>query len=164
LFTRDDPVPLWRALLASGVARPCGLGARDVLRLEAGNVLYGHEITEEVNPLVAGLGWVVKLEKGPFIGSEAIAAVRDSGPAFQLVGLGTESRAIPRQGYPILHDGQPVGEVTSGTFSPTLSKPIGMGYLPVALAEPGTAIAVEVRNRPEPATVVALPFYRGRRS
>jgi aminomethyltransferase len=164
LFTRDDPVPLWRALLGAGEASPCGLGARDVLRLEAGNVLYGHEITDEVNPLVAGLGWVVKLEKGPFIGSEAIAAVRDAGPAFRLAGLATESRAIPREGYPILHEGRPVGEVTSGTFSPTLGKPIGMGYLPTALAEPGTAVAVEVRSRPEPAAVVALPFYRGRRS
>jgi len=163
LFTREDVVPLWQALMASGAARPCGLGARDVLRLEAGNVLYGHEITEEVNPLVAGLGWVVKLEKGPFVGWEAIAAVRDAGPEFRLAGLASESRAIPRQGYPLLHDGQPVGEVTSGTFSPTLGKPIGMGYLPTALAEPGTTVAVEVRTRPEPATVVALPFYRGKR-
>lgn len=161
LFTREDPSPLWSALLESGVARPCGLGARDVLRLEAGNVLYGHEIGVEVNPLVVGLDWVVKPAKGPFIGREAIEAVREAGPPYRLVGLESRSRAIPRQGYPILRDGEPVGEVTSGTFSPTLEKPIGLGFVPTPASEPGTAIAVEIRGRAEPAVVVSLPFYRG---
>jgi aminomethyltransferase len=163
LFTWQEPAPLWRALLEAGRAavKPCGLGARDVLRLEAGNVLYGHEIGPEVNPLVAGLGWVVKLGKGPFIGSEAIAAVAEAGPPYRLIGLEMESRAIPRQGYAIICKNEVVGEITSGTFSPTLGRPIGLGYVPAALAEPGTALAVDVRGRQEPAKVVELPFYRG---
>jgi aminomethyltransferase len=163
LFTWEDPVPLWRALLDAGSAQPCGLGARDVLRLEAGNVLYGHEISESVNPLAAGLGWVIKLEKGPFIGSDVITAVRDAGPAYRLVGLTAQGRAIPRQGYPVLYEEQTVGEVTSGTFSPTLGRPIALAYVPTHLAEPDTSLAVEVRGRPEPAIVTALPFYRGSR-
>jgi aminomethyltransferase len=170
LFTREDPVPLWQALQdarpapgeSGPAAQPCGLGARDVLRIEAGNVLYGHEIGEDVNPLAAGLAWVIKLEKGPFIGSEAIQAVRAEGPAYQLVGLTMRSRAIPRQGYPVHCDGEAVGEVTSGTFSPTLERPIGMAFVPARLAETGTPLAVEVRGRLEPAVVTALPFYKGR--
>jgi aminomethyltransferase len=162
LFTREDPVPLWQALVAAGSVQPCGLGARDVLRIEAGNVLYGHEIGDDVNPLAAGLGWVIKPEKGPFIGADAIAAVRAEGPAYRLVGLTMRGRAIPRQGYPLLHNEEKVGEVTSGTFSPTLERPIGMAFVPTHLAEPETPLAVEVRGRPEPADVTALPFYRGR--
>jgi aminomethyltransferase len=163
LFTREAPDRLWRALMAAGGAavKPCGLGARDVLRLEAGNVLYGHEIGPEVNPLVAGLDWVVKPAKGPFMGSEAIAAVAEAGPPYRLVGLEMQSRAIPRQGYAIIRDGETVGEVTSGTFSPTLNRPIGLGYVPTGLAEPGTQLSVEVRGRHEPAKIVGLPFYRG---
>jgi aminomethyltransferase len=161
LFTREDPRPIWEALAARG-AKPCGLGARDVLRLEAGNVLYGHEITESVNPLVAGLDWVVKLGKGPFIGSEAIARVQEAGLEYRLVGLEMESRAVPRQGYAIACEDER-GEVTSGTYSPTLGKPVGMGYVPARFAVPGTAVDVIVRDRPEPARIVRLPFYRGRR-
>src|SRR5262249_1795107 len=104
LFTREDPRPLWEAVMERGAAvgaKPCGLGARDVLRVEAGNVLYGHEITETVNPIVAGLGWVVKLEKGPFMGSEAIARVKEAGSDYRLAGIEMQSRAVPRQGYAI---------------------------------------------------------------
>jgi aminomethyltransferase len=166
LFTRDDSRPLWEAIMERGAAlgaKPCGLGARDVLRLEAGNVLYGHEIAETVNPLVAGLGWVVKLEKGPFMGSEAIARVKEAGSEYRLVGLEMQSRAVPRQGYAIDCGDGAQGEVTSGTFSPTLGKPIGMGYVPTPFSEPGTAVHVLIRDRPEPARIVKLPFYRGRR-
>lgn len=166
LFTREDPRPIWGAVMERGQAvgaKPCGLGARDVLRLEAGNVLYGHEITEQVNPLVAGLGWVVKLDKGPFMGSEAIARVQESGWEYRLVGLEMDSRAVPREGYALVKDGEACGEVTSGTFSPTLGKPIAMGYVTAALAEPETHLQVRVRERLEPAHVVKLPFYRGRR-
>jgi aminomethyltransferase len=166
LFTREDPRPIWEAVMERGSvvgARPCGLGARDVLRLEAGNVLYGHEITETVNPLVAGLEWIVKLEKGPFMGSEAIMRVKEKGWEYRLVGLEMQSRAVPRQGYVITGEGESRGEVTSGTFSPTLGKPIAMGYIPAALAEPGTEVQVLVRERPEPARIVKLPFYRGPR-
>ena len=124
--------------------------------------------------LAAGLGWVIKLEKGPFIGSEALQTVRDEGPAYQLVGLTMRGRAIPRQGYPVLSEGEAegqrlaasplpvVGEVTSGTFSPTLERPIGMAFVPARLAALDTPLIVEVRGRPEPAVVTALPFYKGR--
>lgn len=175
LFINDPRLPeVWRALLDAG-AKPCGLGARDVLRLEAGNVLYGHEIDEETTPLEAGLDWVVKPEKGAFLGSDALAELRvpagerasgeeaGTGPARRLVGLVSESRAIPRQGYPIVREGDTLGMVTSGTFSPTLERPIAMGYLPPASAREGELVEVLVRGRPEPARIVPLPFYRGRR-
>jgi aminomethyltransferase len=164
---------LWRALLDAG-AKPCGLGARDVLRLEAGNVLYGHEIDEETTPLEAGLEWVVKPEKGAFLGSDALAERSGWGratghssdpglsPARRLVGLQSESRAIPRQGYPIVRDGDTLGVVTSGTYSPTLERPIGMGYVTPAAAREGERVEILVRERPEPARIVPLPFYRGR--
>jgi aminomethyltransferase len=158
-------VRLWRALLSAG-AKPCGLGARDVLRLEAGNVLYGHEIDEQTTPLEAGLEWVVRPEKGAFMGSDALAerqARGNSGAARRLVGLQMESRAIPRQGYPIVHGGDTLGVVTSGTYSPTLERPIGMGYVSTGAAREGEAVQVLIRERPEPARIVPLPFYRGRR-
>lgn len=166
--TPDTPVALWDALLAAG-AKPCGLGARDVLRLEAGNVLYDHEIDEETTPLEAGLEWVVKPEKGAFMGSDALAARQEraagsaaSLPPRRLVGVISESRAIPRQGYPIGRDGDTLGVVTSGTFSPTLERPIGMGYVIPSASGEGEAVQIIVRGRPEPARVTALPFYRGR--
>lgn len=165
LFTQGDVVTLWDALLAAGEGRvkPCGLGARDVLRIEAGNVLYGHEIWEETNPLSAGLMWTVKLDKGAFMGKEKLEEYLQAGAALTVVGITSSSRAVPRQGYPIHHEGQEVGFVTSGTFSPTLSKPIGMGYLPPELATPGTEIDVIIRERPERMVVTALPFYRAQR-
>jgi aminomethyltransferase len=165
LFTQGDAGVLWDALLAAGVGRvkPCGLGARDVLRIEAGNVLYGHEIWEETNPLSAGLMWTVKLNKGAFMGKEKLEEYVSAGAALTVVGLTSASRAVPRQGYPIHKDDQEVGFVTSGTFSPVLNKPIGMGYLPPELAEPGTAVDVIIRERPERMLVTALPFYRASR-
>jgi aminomethyltransferase len=157
---------LWTALVNAG-AQPCGLGARDVLRLEAGNVLYGHEIDEETTPSEAGLEWVVKLEKGPFVGSETLQEQREgvtqeTRPARRLVGLQSETRAIPRQGYPITRGGDTLGVVTSGTFSPTLERPIGMGYVPPSAVQEGDPVEVIVRGRPEPARIVPLPFYRNR--
>lgn len=165
LFTQEDVVGLWNAILAAGEgqARPCGLGARDVLRIEAGNVLYGHEIWEDVNPLSAGLMWTVRPQKGPFIGSARLAEYEAAGAALTLVGLTSRSRAIPREKYVIQHSGEDVGFVTSGTFSPTLKKPIGMGYVPPELAAPGGVLDVIVRGRPEPMAVTPLPFYRAPR-
>lgn len=165
LFTQGDVGALWDAVLAAGSGRvkPCGLGARDVLRVEAGNVLYGHEIWEEVNPLSAGLMWTVKLEKGAFMGKEKLEEYLQAGAALTVAGLTSASRAVPRQGYPIHKDGREVGFVTSGTFSPTLSKPIGMGYLPPEIAEPGTEVDVIIRERPERMVVTDLPFYRAPR-
>lgn len=165
LFTQDNVTAIWNALLAAGGDRikPCGLGARDVLRIEAGNVLYGHEIWQEVNPLSAGLMWVVKPEKGSFMGSDRLAEYVQAGAALTVVGLTSASRVPPRQDYVIQHAGQDVGWVTSGTFSPTLNRPIGMGYVPPELAAPGTELDVIVRGRAEKMTVTALPFYRAPR-
>lgn len=165
LFTQGDAAALWRAITEAGDGRvkPCGLGARDVLRIEAGNVLYGHEIWEEVNPLSAGLMWTVKMEKGAFLGREKLAEYLQAGAALVLVGLTSATRAIPRQDYVVRKEDRNVGFVTSGTFSPTLSKPIGMAYVPPELSEPGTEVDVIIRERPEKMVVTALPFYRAER-
>jgi aminomethyltransferase len=157
-------VDLWRALLEAGrpqVLLPAGLGARDTLRLEAGYCLYGHELTERITPLDAGLGWTVKLDKGAdFIGREALAAEKRDGLRRKLIGIEPRDRGIPREGYALLHEGERAGAVTSGTMSPTLGRPVGMGYVPPALARPGTELAVEIRGKAVPAVVVALPFYK----
>ncbi|MDR7418466.1 MAG: glycine cleavage system aminomethyltransferase GcvT [Armatimonadota bacterium] len=159
----DRAPAVWAALMEAGKAHglvPAGLGARDTLRLEAGMMLYGNDIDETTTPLEAPLGWTVKLNKAAFIGREALMRQKAEGVTRRLVGLEAAERAIPRPHYGIAVDGQRVGVVTSGTFSPTLRRPIGMGYVPVALAAPGTAVQLDVRGRPAPATVVRLPFYR----
>jgi aminomethyltransferase len=166
LFTQEDAVSLWQAVMVAGGdrVRPCGLGARDVLRIEAGNVLYGHEIWDEVNPLSAGLMWTVKMDKGEFVGKARLEEYLGAGAALQLAGLISASRAVPRQHYTVCHQGAEVGFVTSGTFSPTLSQPIGMAYLTPELCAPGTPVDVIIRDRPEPMTVTTLPFHRARRA
>ncbi len=166
LFTQGDAAALWSALLAAGAGRvkPAGLGARDVLRIEAGNVLYGHEIWDEVNPLSAGLMWTVKMDKGEFMGRAKLAEYLEAGAALTLVGLTSLSRAVPRQDYVIQVGGQDAGFVTSGTFSPILNKPIGIGYLPPAHAVEGTEVDVIIRGRAEKMAVTALPFYRAKRA
>jgi aminomethyltransferase len=155
---------LWRALLEAGAPhglRPAGLGARDTLRLEAGFCLYGHELTEAITPLEAGLGWSVKLDKGPdFVGREALAREKREGLPRKLVGVELRERGVPRAEYAILRDGAPVGALTSGTLSPTLNRAIGLGYMPPAHAALGTEVAVEIRGKAVPAAVVKLPFYR----
>jgi len=137
-----------------------GLGARDSLRLEMKFALYGNDISENTNPLEAGLGWVVKFSKGDFIGSEALLKVKKEGIKRKLIGFEVEGNVFPRQHYPIIHDRVKVGEVTSGMFSPLLRKGIGMGYLPLELSNPGTHIEIEVRGQKHPATVVKTPFYK----
>jgi len=154
---------LWDALLSTGVdlgLKPCGLGSRDTLRLEAGMPLYGNELDRSVNPYEANLGRVVKLEKGEFVGRAALAAVQQTGPVRKLVGLTMRDDAIARHGYPVLVDGSQAGVVTSGTLSPTLGERIAMAYLPAAHAEVGAEVEVLVRDRPHPAEQVKLPFYR----
>jgi aminomethyltransferase len=150
---------LWEGLVARG-ARPCGLGARDTLRLEAAMPLYGHELTEEIDPFQAGLAWAVKMEKGDFIGQDALARRRADPSLPRRVGLELEGKRIAREGAAVLRDDRPVGRVTSGTLAPTLGKVIAMAYVEPAQSGAGTACAVDVRGKPAAARVVPLPFYR----
>ena len=136
-----------------------GLGARDTLRLEKGYCLYGNDITDDTNPIEAGLGWITKLAKGEFNGSDVIAKVKAEGPTRKLVGfvMRTE-KLIPRNGYPIVANGVTVGHVTSGNTSPGLGVGIGLGYVPTELSAPGTMIELSARNTTFPAEVVKIPF------
>jgi aminomethyltransferase len=152
-------VELCNELLARG-AKPCGLGARDTLRLEAGMPLYGHELTEEIDPYQAGLSWAVKPDKGDFIGRDALLRLRQDKTRPVRAGLELEGKRIAREGAAVLCDGRAVGKVTSGTFSPTLNKALAMAYVEPAHAAVGTACAVDVRGKAEAARVVAIPFYR----
>ncbi|MCA9060917.1 MAG: glycine cleavage system aminomethyltransferase GcvT [Planctomycetaceae bacterium] len=154
---------LWLRLLAAGASRgivPAGLGCRDTLRLEAAMPLYGHELDEQTDPITAGLLFGVKLNKDDFIGRDAIAAVKSAGPTKVRVGLELEGRRIAREHTPVELDGRVVGEVTSGTFSPTLQKTIAMAYVETELASNGTPLQVSLRGNLIPAVVVPLPFYR----
>jgi aminomethyltransferase len=148
---------LWEGFVTAG-ATPCGLGARDTLRLEAGLPLYGNDIDETTNPIEAGLERFVKLHKD-FIGAHALRTVAESGPTRRLAGFKVDGRGIPRSHQDILHDGETVGQVTSGTFSPTLQIGIGMGYLPPNY-EQGTPIVIDIRGKNADAHVVPLPFYK----
>jgi glycine cleavage system T protein (aminomethyltransferase) len=159
MVAKDQGVQLWEELLARG-AKPCGLGARDTLRLEAAMPLYGHELSEEIDPLQAGLSWAVKLDKGEFIGREALLRRRDDASLRRRVGLELQGKRIAREGAVVTAGGKEVGRVTSGTFAPTLSKALAMAYLDAAFTKPGTECAVDVRGKAEPARVVPLPFYR----
>jgi aminomethyltransferase len=151
-------VGFWQAVIAAG-ARPCGLGARDSLRLEAGMPLYGHELDRSVTPVEAGLGFAVN-PAGGFTGAAVVLTQLADGPARRLVGVQLAERRVPRQGYAVLSAGSPVGRITSGTLSPTLGTAIGMAYVPAALAGPGTAIGIDVRGTVVAAEVVPLPFYK----
>lgn len=156
---------IWHAILKAGETfdlAPCGLGARDTLRLEAGMALYGHELAEDRTPLEAGLDHVVCFEKGPFIGRDALKRQADGGIKHRLIGLVLTGRGVPREECPILRDGERVGQLTSGGHSPTLKQGIGMGYLPAALGNAGMELDIEIRGRAFPARVVPLPFYRRR--
>jgi aminomethyltransferase len=160
LLEREPGIALWQQLVAEGVA-PCGLGARDSLRLEAAMHLYGHELDADTTPLEAGLGWLVHLEMPkPFIGRQVLERQSAEGPSRRLVGLKLRGRAIARHGYPVFADGQPVGVITSGSWSPSLEEAIALAYVPAGLAKLGTELAVEIRGKAEPAVVVKRPFYR----
>lgn len=153
-------VKLWRNLFAAGVV-PCGLGARDTLRLEAAMALYGQDIDDTTTPLEAGLNWLVHLDtKGEFIGRSVLEEQKTSGVKRRLVGLQMQGRNIARHGYPVLYEGQAVGEVTSGTLSPTLGYPIALAYVPAHLAKVGQPLEVEIRGKAYPAVVVKKPFYK----
>ncbi len=154
LSPSEDGATLWDAVLQRGVA-PCGLGARDTLRLEVCYPLHGSDITPETDAISAGLGWVCALET-EFTGAPALRRVKDAGPERRLVAFTMEEKAIPRQGMPIAGG----GEVTSGTHSPSLDVGIGMGYVPTARADAGTELEIDVRGKPRRARVVKKPIYR----
>lgn len=165
LFCANADAPaLWSHLMKVGAPHgiaPAGLGARDTLRLEACLSLYGNDIDETTNPIEAGLGWVVKPDKSDFIGRAALEKVIADGPTRKLVGIEMTGRGIARHGYPIVDaSGEKVGEVTSGSPGPTVGKNIGLGYVPVALAEPGTKLGVEIRGKVVDAVVAPTPFYK----
>jgi glycine cleavage system T protein (aminomethyltransferase) len=153
---------VWEALLESGKSHgitPCGLGARDTLRLEAGMPLYGHELSETIDPYSAGLSWAVKLDKGDFVGSDALI-VKKSDPALTRIGLILEGRRIARQDATVLAGDREAGLVTSGTFSPTLQAGVAMALVDPRIATAGIPLSVDVRGHREPARVVKLPFYK----
>ncbi len=166
IFTpAEHAVALWQALVDAAAAvggKPVGLGARDTLRLEARLSLYGNDLSDTTSPLEAGLGWVVKMDAGDFIGKAALLRQREAGLARKLVGFEMRERGIPRHGYTIKDPktGTTLGEVTSGSVGPTIGKNIGMGYVPATFAEPGTHLSIDCRGKPVLAEVVKGPFYR----
>ena len=158
----DVGIELWRSLLQAGVV-PCGLGARDTLRLEAAMALYGQDIDETTTPLEAGLGWLVHLNtKGDFIGRSVLEQQKSTGVPRRLVGLQMQGRNIARHGYQVLSAGEVVGEITSGTLSPTLGYPVALAYVPAALSQSGQQLQVEIRGKAYPGVVVKRPFYRSK--
>jgi aminomethyltransferase len=156
---------LWKELLEEGGrlgAAPIGLGARDTLRFEASFCLYGHELDEETSPLEAGLSWLVKLKKKEFLGRDALLAQKESHPPRRLVGLELSERGIARQGYSVLQGGMRIGAITSGTFAPTLKKSLAMALVSHSIPDGAEDIAVDLRGKPVPASLVGLPFYMSR--
>lgn len=151
---------LWRACLEQGVV-PCGLGARDTLRMEMGFCLYGNDIDESTSPIAAGLGWITKFNK-EFVDAENLRAEKEGGSTHRLVGLRMDERGIPRQGYDVCDlNGEVVGRVTSGTMSPSLGHGIGMAYIEASLASVDTPLCVMIRNKSVACHVVRFPFYKG---
>jgi aminomethyltransferase len=154
---------MWQLVMDAGAEfgiKPCGLGARNTLRLEAKMALYGHEIDASISPLEADLGWIVKLDKGEFVGREALLKQKEAGIRRKLAGFEMRARGIGRDGYEVFLDGVPAGWVTSGGPAPALNKNIGMCYLPAERSVPGTAIQVMIRNQPVDAVTVETPFYK----
>ncbi len=168
LYFPPDPGPsIWQSIFDAGVSvgvGPVGLGARDTLRMEMGFCLYGQDIDTTTHPLEAGLGWLTKLDKGPFIGRDQILKAKQEGLKRKLVGFTIAGKAFPRTGYDIVVEGEKRGRVTSGTFSPTLEKGIGLGYVTVDQAKPGNRIDIDIRNRHTPAMVSTVPFLRKTRA
>jgi aminomethyltransferase len=158
----EQAAGLWRRLLETGAGDgliACGLGSRDSLRLEMGMALYGNDLDEGHTPLEAGLAWVTKLDKGDFVGRDALKAQKESGVTRRLVGFRLKERGFPRPHYPVTVNGETVGEVTSGTLSPTLGEGIGMAYVPTEASKAGSEIGIVIRDRAIPAEVVKPPFH-----
>ena len=165
LYTDPETAPrLWDDLLSAGEAaglQPAGLGARDTLRLEMKYCLYGQDITAQTNPIEAGLGWITKLDKGKFIGSQALAGGRREGPGGGWGAVGMEGGASPRRGYTSMAEGAAVGRVTSGTQSPTLNQGIGLGYVDRPFGKAGSDLEIEIRGKRARAQVVKPPLVKG---
>jgi len=162
-FPKEHAVSVWDALLAAGHGvQPIGLGARDICRTEAGMPLYGHELSREITPLEAGVMFGVDLEKD-FIGRDPLVAMKEAGVPRALIGLNISGKRVPREGCAVSLDGKAIGVVTSGTFSPTLERPIAMALVSADAATEGLALEVDVRGRPVGATVDGLPFYSRKR-
>ncbi len=162
-FDNEYAEEIWNSLFEAGKEfgiKPIGLGARDSLRLEKNMCLYGNDITQDTNPLEAGLGWITKLDGDNFIGKEEMLAVKKNGLKRKLVSFIAEGRTVPRHGYNLIYDGDTVGEVTSGGFSPTLQKGIGMGYVAIEAAKTGTIISIEIRGKEVPAEIIKPPFVK----
>src|SRR5436190_4903307 len=154
---------VWNRILQAGAEygiKPCGLGARNTLRLEAKMALYGHEIDASISPLEADLGWIVKLDKGDFVGRDALVKQKEAGVSRKLVGFEMRGRGIGRDGYEVYLDGAPAGWVTSGGPAPPLGKNLGLCYLPTEHAVPGKTIQIMIRNQPVDAVTVETPFYK----
>ena len=160
LSSPETAKSIWKSLISSGVT-PCGLGARDTLRLEASMHLYGNDINLDTTPFEAGLGWLVHLEMpNDFIGRKALEKQAEVGTQKKLVGIQVLDKGIARKGYPVLYNSETVGIVTSGTWSPTLKKPIALAYVPSEIAKVNTQIEIEIRGKKHPAIIVKRPFYR----
>jgi aminomethyltransferase len=158
-----DAERMWKLVMDAGAEfgiKPCGLGARNTLRLEAKMALYGHEIDASISPLEADLGWIVKLDKGEFVGRDALLKQKESGLRRRLIGFEMRARGIGRDGYEVFLNGAAAGWVTSGGPAPSLNKNIGLCYLPAEQSVPGTSIQIMIRNQPVDAVTVETPFYR----
>ena len=162
-FAPEQSVKLWTDLMQAGETAemiPCGLGARNTLRLEAGMCLYGHEIDDTTTPWEAGLAWICKMEKAPFLGSDVLSRQKQDGVPRKLVGFEMLDKRIGRDGYSVLVAGEEVGRVTSGCPSPTLKKNIGMAYVPPSLTALGTDLEIDIRGQKAAARIIPLPFYK----
>jgi aminomethyltransferase len=162
-FAPEHSDKLWNDLMKAGESAqmiPCGLGARNTLRLEAGMCLYGHEIDDTTTPWEAGLSWICKMEKAPFLGSDVLARQKEAGPPRNLVGFEMLDKRIGRDGYPVLIGGREAGRVTSGCPAPFLKKNIGMAAVPPQSSAVGTDIAISIRGQAAAARIVPIPFYK----
>ncbi len=162
-FAPEAAEEVWEALFREGAGeglKPAGLAARNTLRLEMKYALYGNDIDDSTTPLEAGLGWIVKLDKGDFVGRDALRLQKEEGLSRKLAGFVVTGRGIARDHYPVLLDGRPVSEVTSGSFAPSVGKSVGLAYLPAAHSRIGQPLEVEIRGKAVEAEVVKTPFYR----
>ena len=157
--SHDDIRSMWHVLMESGQCKPCGLGCRDTLRFEVGLPLYGDELSADISPIMAGLGMFCKLDKTEFIGKDVLVQQKAEGVSRKLVGIELEGKAVPRHGYPVLFDGQPIGEVTTGYHCISVDKSVCLALIDTAHAALGTGLEVQIRKKTFPGVVVKKKFY-----